>query len=255
MAAISVITVAYNNAGTIGDTMQSVCAQSHPHVDYIVVDGDSNDGTQDIVHSFSGLDVNFISEPDAGIYHAMNKGINMAVGDIIGFLNADDVYDNPGVLSMVDEAIDSRSADCCYGDLEYVARDNLEQVVRYWRSEEFAPGLLSKGWYPPHPTFFARREVYQQYGVFDLDYLFAADVELMWRFLAHGGLKSDYIPSVLVRMRMGGTSNRSIANVIRQNIWLYRAMKKNGIHCSKLFLLYKFISRAMQFIRAFNRGK
>lgn len=246
---ISIITVSYNDAETIGATLRAVVEQSHGDVEHIVIDGLSTDGTQDVVAEHGEHVSRIVSEPDGGIYDAMNKGLGMANGDVIGLLNADDIYDHPGVLKQVATVMEDPGVDCCYGDLEYVARDNTDKVIRYWRSRPCTQKLIYKGWYPPHPTFFVKRNVYERFGNFDLTFELAADVELMWRFLGRYRIQSQYIPSVLVRMRMGGTSNRSVMTVLRQNVWLYKALQKNGLAYSRLFPLRKLPERLMQFAK------
>lgn len=191
-----------------------------------------------------------VSEKDKGIYDAMNKGIALATGDIIGFINADDFYPSPDVLSKVAAAFEASGADCCYGDLCYVQQDDVSRIVRYWKSCVYKPGLFENGWCPPHPTFFVRRAVYQRLGGFNLDYKIAADVELMARFLAAGRITSHYIPEVLVHMRMGGTTNRNLGNIVKQNLEIRRGLLANGLQFSwPKFVWSKVLSRASQFVR------
>jgi len=189
------------------------------------------------------------------MYHAMNKGIKLAQGEVVGILNADDFYAHADVLARVAEVFLDPVVDCCYGDLEYVDPHVPTRVIRCWRSREYRIGLVYRGWYPAHPTFFARRSLYESYGMFDLDFKLAADVELMWRFLARHNASSRYIPEVLVRMRAGGTSNARWSTVILQNIWLYRALRKNHISHSRVFPIYKIPSRLRQFLSAWRLRK
>jgi glycosyltransferase involved in cell wall biosynthesis len=191
-----------------------------------------------------------VSERDKGIYDAMNKGIAMATGDIIGFINADDFYPSPDVLSTVAAAFESSGADSCFGDLCYVQQNDVSRVVRYWKSCTFKPGLFEKGWCPPHPTFFVRRAVYQRLGGFNLNYKIAADVELMARFLAAGRITSYYIPQVLVHMRLGGTTNRNLGNIVKQNLEIRRGLLAQGLRFSWLYFIWsKVLSRAFQFVQ------
>jgi len=247
---ISVITVCFNAEDTIGHTLHSVRDQTHDPIEHIIIDGCSTDGTLKVVESEGNHVAMIVSERDKGIYDAMNKGIALATGDVIGFINADDFYPSPDVLAMVAAAFESSGADCCYGDLCYVKQDDVSKIVRYWRSKPFASGMFGRGWCPPHPTFFVRREVYARLGGFDLSFKIAADFELMARYLEAAHITSHYIPKVLVKMRLGGTTNRSLSNIFEQNMEIRRALSKIGRHSSLLsFLLNKLVIRALQFVR------
>lgn len=247
---ISIITVCFNSDKTIADTLRSARAQTNADIEHIIIDGGSKDDTLSVVAAEVMLNHRLVSEKDKGIYDAMNKGIAMATGDIIGFINADDFYPSPDVLSTVAAAFESSGADSCYGDLCYVQQNDVSNTVRYWRSTPFLVGLFSRGWCPPHPTFFVRREVYQRLGGFDLKVKIAADVELMARFLECGRISSHYIPRVLVHMRMGGTTNRSIINVVKQNLEIRQAFLALGLGFSWWsFIGNKVISRLSQFVR------
>jgi glycosyltransferase involved in cell wall biosynthesis len=246
----SIITVVFNNESTILDAVKSVVMQSYAHVEYLVIDGQSTDGTLDRLKECKGAVTRLISEPDNGIYDAMNKGIALATGDIIGFINADDFYASSDVLAVVASAYESSGADCCYGDLCYVHQDDIAKTKRYWRSAPFAPGMFDRGWCPPHPTFFARREVYARQGGFDLSFKIAADFELMARYLEVAHITSHYIPKVLVKMRLGGTTNRLLSNIFKQNMEIRRALSKIGRQSSLIsFLFNKLLIRVLQFVR------
>jgi len=251
---ISVITACYNAAGTIGATLSSVAGQNYPDIEHIVVDGASTDGTLDVLRQWESRLSAVVSESDRGVYDAMNKGIALASGEVIGLLNADDLYADQNVLSDVAAAFRDSGIEACYGDLVYVDRKDTGRVVRSWRSRPAEPELFRHGWHPPHPTFFVRREVYRRYGGFDLSIPMAADVELMFRFLGRHRIPSRYIPRVLVRMRLGGISNRSIRNIVRQNVWVYRAMRRNGISVSPLMPFVKLADRGRQFLRPADFG-
>lgn len=247
---ITVITVSYNSAKTIADTIRSVGFQNYPNLEHLVIDGQSKDATMTVVDAHRHQNLIFKSEADKGIYDAMNKGIALATGDIIGFINADDFYPSPDVISKVVKVFENSRVDCCYGDLLYVEQENTSKIVRYWRSCPFVAGLFGKGWCPPHPTFFVRREVYERLGAFNLNFKIAADVELMARFLEVEGISSYYLPEVLVHMRMGGTTNRSLSNVIKQNLEVRRGLLALGLGFSWMrFLGNKVFSRAWQFVR------
>jgi len=250
---ISIITVVHNNKATIQDAMNSVLSQEYDDLEYIVVDGASTDGTveviKDTVKRYPERSIEVISEKDNGIYDAMNKGIRLAAGDVVGLLNADDVYADNLVLKKVAGAFADPLIDSCYADLVYVDKFDMDKVIRYWKSCDYQDGLFSKGWAPPHPTFFVRKKVYEKYGVFDLDYKLAADFELMVRFFAKYRIPSVYIPNVLVKMRLGGATNKSIVNIIKQNLEICRAGKKNNVYISPLALTFnKSLNRITQFI-------
>ena len=247
---ITIITVCYNSAKTIGHTLQSVSEQTHSDIEHIIIDGGSKDDTLAIILSEGAHVSRIVSESDNGIYDAMNKGIALASGEIVGFINADDFYASPNSLATVAAAFAKSSADSCYGDLCYVSQVDPTRTVRYWRSSPFLPGSFEKSWCPPHPTFFVRRSVYQRLGGFDLSFKIAADFELMARYLEAARISSHYIPEVLVKMRLGGTTNRSLSNIFKQNAEIRRALSKNGLHSSLVsFVVNKLVTRAIQFVR------
>ena len=240
---LSIITVCYNSALTIGDTLGSVAKQRYLNKEHIIIDGASTDNTVEIVRRHATAS-QILSEPDLGIYDAMNKGIAMATGEIIGFLNADDFYAVDSVLSQVANIFADETVDACYSDLIYVDRFYPEKIVRYWKSNPFQTELVrQRGWMPPHPTFFVRRRVYEQFGGFDLKFPRQGDFELTTRFLIVHKIKSIYAPGIWVKMRMGGVSNNSIIGIIKGNIEAYYACRKNGI---KVYML-PFIARKMLF--------
>mgnify|MGYP001172334102 CR=1 FL=1 len=248
---ISIITVTFNSVSVINDCLASVKTQKYDDIEHIIIDGASTDGTLSLLESKREQFAALISEADAGIYDAMNKGINIATGDIIGFLNSDDFYENGKVISRVAREFERDSSlDACYADLIYVGQFNTSKIVRYVKSSEFKKGLFSKGWCPPHPTFFVRRSVYERLGNFDLNYHIASDVELMMRFLEIHKIKSRYIPEVWVKMRMGGTTNRNLKNIWLQNKEIFNSFHKNGLSANPIiFFVYKIISRLKQFFK------
>ncbi|MHC4570583.1 MAG: glycosyltransferase family 2 protein [Planctomycetota bacterium] len=246
---VSIITVCFDSAKTIEDAIRSVLSQDYKDIEYIVIDGGSTDTTLDILTKYRGRINNCISEPDHGIYHAMNKGLQLATGDIVGFLNADDFYANEKVIGRIVGAIRANNADCCYGDLEYVATDNPGKVIRRWKSKSYQNGLFKKGWHPPHPTFFVKKQVYQKYGHFDPKFRISADYELMLRFLQKHGIRSCYIPNILVRMRTGGQSNKTLWQIITANFECYQAWKRNNLNISPLIMLRKPISKLIQYVQ------
>lgn len=246
---LSIVTVCFNSAAHIADALRSVDMQTWPDIEHLVVDGASRDATLDVINAHPQPWRRVISESDLGIYDAMNKGIRLATGDVIGFINSDDFYANPTVLQTVAEAFSDPTVQACWGDLCYVGQDDTAQVVRYWRSSLFKPGMFLHGWCPPHPTFFVRRNVYERFGGFDLQYKIAADVELMARFLEIHRIANRHIPEVLVKMRMGGTTNQSWSNVLKQNREIWQAFKRQGLRPSlPVFLVGKLVSRSKQFL-------
>jgi glycosyltransferase involved in cell wall biosynthesis len=244
---VSVITVVRNSANTIEDAIRSVATQDYPDVEHIIVDGASTDGTLDIIKRHTATVTKYISETDKGLYDAMNKGLGMATGEVIGFLNADDVYVHSSVLSRVAEALRRTSTDACYADLVYVSPDDPSRVVRYWKSRPYEEGLFEKGWMPAHPTFFASRAIYERLGGFDLDFKRQADFELTMRFLAVHKIRSVYIPEIWIRMRTGGVSNSSLSGIWQGNLEAYRACKKHNLPVTPLFIAKKVFSRLPQF--------
>jgi len=228
MTRLSIITVSYNSQATLQHCICSVAEQGG-NLEHVLVDGASTDKTHEIIdrhrHQFSTV----ISEPDSGIYHAMNKGIQAAVGDVIGFLNADDFYPEMGMLASVIEVFDSSDVDACYGDLKYVNQGDISKTVRHWKAGEFHPKKFYRGWMPPHPTFFVRRSVIEEHGGFREDLGTAADYELMLRLLLKHGIKVSYIPRVLVHMRTRGASGASLAGRLRANRMDRKAWQVNGL--------------------------
>jgi glycosyltransferase involved in cell wall biosynthesis len=243
---ISVITGVLNGVEHIADCIESVLGQNLGSLEYIVVDGGSTDGTVEVIKRYRGRITSWISERDAGIYDALNKGIRLATGEIIGFLHADDIYAHDRVLETVDADLARTDAQSCYGDVVYVDRRNAARVIRTWKSSPYRPGLLRTGWMPPHPTFFVRREIYEKLGGFNTDFRIAADYELMLRFLERGAISTHYIPEVLVKMRWGGASNRSIASLWRKSREDLRAMKMHRVG-GLATLLRKNVSKIPQF--------
>ncbi|RPD51616.1 MULTISPECIES: glycosyltransferase family 2 protein [Chitinophagaceae] len=249
---ITIITVTYNSSHTIADTLESVKAQQYENIEHIVVDGASTDNTIDIVRSYEHVS-KYISEKDMGLYDAMNKGVQLATGDIIGILNSDDVYAHPHVLSHVAEIFTREQTDTLYGDLDFVDPDNLDKVVRSWRSGKFSRSNFHFGWMPPHPTFFVRREVYEQTGLFNLSLRSAADYELMLRILFKHQYKTSYLKEVLVKMRVGGMSNGSWRKRLKANIEDRMAWKMNDLRPYFFTLYMKPMRKLFQFVAPYLR--
>jgi glycosyltransferase len=249
---ISIITACFNSESFINNTFTSVAVQTYRDIEHIVIDGGSTDSTLNIIDRYrSGL-THVISEPDNGLYDAMNKGVAIASGDIIGILNADDFYANDNVIANVAEVFEDERVDACYGDLEYVDSANTTKVFRYWRSGDYHAERFYNGWMPPHPTFFVRRELYEKFGNFNLALGSSADYELMLRFLLKHEANTVYIPEVLVKMRTGGASNASFLNRLRANIMDRYAWRINGLSPRPWTLYMKPLSKLNQFFRRKN---
>lgn len=245
---ISVVTTTFNSAATIADALESVKSQDYKNLEHIVVDGGSKDGTLNIIKSYPHIN-KWISERDSGLYEAMNKGINLASGDVVGILNSDDFYANSKVLTKVASCFISNNTDAVYSDLHIVSPINTDRVVRKWRSGYFKPSSFYYGWMPPHPTFFVRRSAYEKFGLFNLSLKSSADYELMLRMLLKYRLNATYIPEVLVKMRAGGASNVSLFNRIQANREDRQAWKLNGISPYFFTLFLKPLRKVAQFIR------
>ena len=244
---VTIITVCYNAEQTIMDCIQSVATQDYPDIEHLIIDGASTDGTVKRIKE-SGFDTShLVSEPDNGIYDAMNKGIRKASGQVIGILNADDSYAAPHIISEVVQTFQSDDCVCVYGDLEYVSFLQPQKVIRKWRSGAYHRENFLWGWMPPHPSFFVKAEEYERLGGFRLDLGTAADYELMLRFLYVNHLKTSYLPRVLVKMRAGGASNQTLSRRIEANRYDRKAWKVNGAKPNLLTLWLKPARKIAQF--------
>jgi glycosyltransferase len=244
---VSIITVSHNSVNTIGATISCIASQTYTDIEYIVVDGHSDDGTLEVIQSFDEQISYWISEPDKGIYDALNKGIDAATGDVIGILNSDDIYVNDYVVQKVVDTFNQEKTDCVYGDLVYVDRYKTNNIIRYWKAGLFEKNRLKRGWMPPHPTVFLMRDIYKKYGKFDTNYQIAADYDFMLRFLGSPNISVSYIPEVLVKMRVGGDSNKSIRNIFRKSREDYRAIRKNNVRGGISTILLKNLLKIPQF--------
>ena len=248
---VSLITVTFNSGMTLRDTIQSVLSQSFPDIEYILVDGLSQDRTIKIVKEYEPLFQNrlkWVSEKDSGLYDAMNKGIRMATGDIIGIINSDDFYFRNDVITKIVEAFNDNNVQAIYGDVRFVNPDNLDRTVRYYSSKRFVPSLFRFGFMPAHPTFFTYRKYFDQFGYYKTNYKIAADYELLVRFLYVHRLKSKYLPLDFMKMRTGGASTASIKSNILLNEEIVRACKENGIWTCYPLLLLKYLVKIFEFI-------
>jgi glycosyltransferase len=245
---LSIITVVYNNVHTIRDTLASVAAQRVVEPEHVVVDGVSTDGTLALIEAFESSTIRLLSEPDTGIYNAMNKGIRRASGDIIGFLNGDDVYAHPNVLLKVQQIFEENLAiDLVYGDLVYVRENDLSKVVRRWKSSSYDAGFFENGHVPPHPAFFARRMALLESGGFDEQFRLASDYELMFRLLKIEQRPAVYVPEIWVRMRLGGATNQSTRNIRTGNQEIVATWKKHQKRIPLRFWFLRYLRKVKQF--------
>ncbi|QXP84013.1 glycosyltransferase family 2 protein [Methylococcus sp. Mc7] len=244
---ISVVTACYNSRETIRDALDSVALQRYPHKEHVIIDGASTDGTLELVRAHGSPEVLAASEPDGGIYDALNKGIRRSNGDVIGFLHADDVFADDEVLERVAQEFSDPMVDAVYGDLQYVGKDDVTRIIRHWRSAPFTRQKLSRGWMPPHPTLYVRRSIYERLGGFDTSYRIAADYDFILRLFTQPGLRAVYLPHVLVKMRLGGASNRSLANVIQKSREDLRALRRHRVGGIGA-LAWKNLSKLAQFV-------
>jgi glycosyltransferase len=246
---ISIITCCYNSDKTLKHTFSSIREQIFKNIELIVIDGDSTDNTKDIINNNIDLIDVYISEKDNGVYDAMNKGIRISTGDVIGFLNSDDFFYSNDVLFKINQHFENKSSDITYGNMHYVDKDDIKKIKRIWISGKFNSTYFEDGWVPGHPTFYAKKELYDKFNLFDLDFKLAADYELMFRFMNIPNLKIDYIEEILVVMRLGGLTSGSIKNRFYQNIEIKNAWKKNNKKFPKLFFVKKIIKRIKQILK------
>lgn len=246
---ISIITASYNSAKTIEDTIKSVLSQTYRDIEYIIIDGASNDETLAVIAKYQNeYKIKLISEPDNGLYDAMNKGIDLATGDIIGILNSDDFYKNNTILSKINESFTNNNVDAVYADLEYVDEFNIKKITRTWIAGKYQEKKLNNGWIIPHPTFFVKKDIYNKYGRFNLKFKIAADYELLLRFIKLHQISLYYLPEIIVSMRTGGTSGRNLKQ--RQKGWLElkKAWTENNLPIPFLFILRRVLFKIRQYI-------
>jgi len=246
---ISVITACLNNAATVEETIRSVVEQDYAQIEYIIVDGGSSDDTLKIIEKYKPKIAKVVSGKDEGIYFALNKGIDLATGDVIAFLHADDVYANAQVIAHVMKTMEGKNVESVYGDLFYVDRNDISKVIRNWKAGEYKAGMFKKGWMPPHPTFFLRKSCYEKFGKFDTSFRSAADYELMLRMIHKHKISVAYLPEVLVKMRVGGMSNVSLKNRVKANREDKRAWKVNGLKPGLFTMIRKPLSKISQFFK------
>jgi len=248
MVKVSIITISYNNATAIAETIESVIKQSYSNIEYIIVDGKSVDNTVGIIKSYGSKINKFISEKDGGIYDAMNKGIRLAEGEIIGFINADDKLNSNNCISEIVNFFQMHDLDIVYGDKIYTKNNDPDKIVRYWKAGEYNRKNFKKGWMPPHLSTYIKTIFYQKHGIFRTDFRIAADYELLFRFMYKYKAKTKYLPMVIARMRIGGISNKSIKNILVSNYEVYKSWKINGFRISPFIIARKPISKVTQLL-------
>lgn len=243
---ISVVTATWNCAETIADCLGSMAAQSYAQREHLVIDAASTDGTLEILEARRNQLAVLLSEPDRGIYDALNKGIARATGDVIGFLHADDLFGDRDVLASVAAKFSDPAVSAVYGDLQYVRKKDTSHVVRHWRAGPYSARKLAWGWMPPHPTLYVRREWYEKVGAFDTSYRIAADYLSVLTLFSQPGFLAAYLPRVMVKMRLGGASNRSLGNIVRKSSEDYQALRTTGVGGLGA-LAWKNLSKLVQF--------
>lgn len=250
---ISVVTAVYNRADTIGHAIASVQRQTHAEIEHVIQDGGSTDGTLERIKELADARTRLCSERDGGIYDAINRGIARATGDVIGLMHSDDFFAHDRVLEEVAAAFADPAVEGVYGDLQYVSATDPDRVIRHWRSGPYAPAKLRRGWMPPHPTLYLRREVFEAWGLYDTRFRIAADYDAMLRYLVKGNIRLHYIPEVLVKMRVGGESNRSLGRILRKSREDLEAIRENGVGGLGT-LAMKNVSKIGQFIWKEGKG-
>lgn len=245
---ISIITITYNSASTVEDTIQSVASQDFPDIEYIIVDGLSKDRTLEVVNRYANHITKVISEKDKGLYDALNKGIGLATGDVVGMLHSDDLYADNNVISRIAQKFASDpTIEGVYADLVFVDRDHPDKILRTWRAGEYTEDAFKEGWMPPHPTFFVKKSVYDRFGGFNLDLKLSADYELMLRFIHKHKVKVAYLPETIVKMRMGGISNTSFFVKLKANMEDKKAWKLNNLKPGLFTTLKKPLKKLFQY--------
>lgn len=245
---ISIITATYNSEKTIIDTIKSLESQTYDNIEYIIIDGKSKDNTLDLIRNNSKRVSKIISEPDSGIYDALNKGIMHSTGDIVGFLHSDDIFSYPDAISDLVHKLSSDNSDAIYADLDYISKEDDDKIIRHWRSGAYKKENIMRGWMPPHPTFFMKRNLYIEYGLFDLQFKISADYDSLLRYIWKNNISLSYLSKVTTKMRVGGESNRSIKNIIKKTKEDIMALKKNDLPWMKAIIL-KNLSKIPQFIK------
>jgi len=246
---VSIVTTTYNTGKTVEDTIKSVLSQTYPDIEFVIVDDESTDNTMEVVNKYKDKVSKIVEAEHSGIFGNLNKGVELATGDIVGILNSDDFYVSNDVIETVVNEFKETGVDCVWGDILVVDKDDTNKVIRNWKSSSYREGEYQKGWHPPHPAFFAKREVYKKYGLFRTDLWTSADYESVLRILEKNKASSSYISKVLTKMRAGGQSSMGIYNWVRGNIGAYRAFKLNGLKINPLFIIRKPLYKLSQFFK------
>ena len=249
---VSILTVVYNRADVIRDTIESVLSQTYKNIEYIIIDGASTDSTMDVVNEYKDKISKIISEPDRGLYDAINKGIKEATGDVIGLIHSDDFYLDNLVIQRVVDTFKKENKHMLFADLLYIKGDNKDKVLRYYSAKNFTVKKLKYGFMPPHPTLFVKKEVYEKYGLYKIDYKIAADYEMFVRLLLVNKLSFSYIHLPIVKMRVGGVSSGGIRRKIECNIEVVRAIKSNGIKTNHLLILKKYPIKVFEIVKGYT---
>lgn len=245
---VSIITVTHNSAATLADTIASVKAQDYPDIEYILVDGNSSDSTVEIIKQNGDVIHHWISEPDKGLYDAMNKGIQMATGDIVGIINSDDFYHRKDSISKIVQGFNNQRVQCVFADIRFVEKDNLEKTVRYYSSKKFDLGSFSWGYMPAHPTFFTYRKNFDKYGFYNTNYKIAADFELLVRFLFKNKLPYQYLNFDMMKMRLGGVSTNSLKSTLIINQEDLKACRENGLKTNYIRLYSRYFRKLLEYV-------
>lgn len=253
MLKISIITVVRNNQNTIGEAIDSVLNQTYSNIEYIVIDGKSTDGTIAVIESYGSKISKFLSEKDNGLYDAMNKGLMLATGDVIGFINADDMLNDKYCIEQIVNTFESTTTDVVYGDKIYINPLDSKKVVRFWKAGPFDLKNYKKGWMTPHLSTYIKKSLYDKHGGFRDDFKIAADYELMLRFIYKNKAKVKYLPITIAKMRAGGLSNGSLKNIAISNFEVYKSWKVNGMNISPFIIIAKPLRKLVQLFKKYSK--
>lgn len=246
---VSIVTICYNSGKTLEKTIQSIASQSYNNIEYIVVDGGSKDNTVDIIKKYNDVVSQWVSEPDNGLYDALNKGIRMATGEVVGVLHSDDIFYDEHVIQKVADGFISNGTDAVFADIQFVRHENLNKVIRHYSSKKWHPGRFVWGFMPAHTSFFVKKSKYEELGYYQTDYKIAADYELLIRFLNKNKVSYTYLPMVTTKMLIGGASTSGIKSVIILNKEIKRGCKENGLYTNNFMLYSKYFTKIFEFIK------